>query len=105
MEERGGGGGRGERGGEGRGGEGRGGEGRGGEERDDYSIDIYHYDVMVVKGGTKWRKCMKACLLLCFHVNFKHERIKHACFHVNFPFSAYFYPPLHHNGHGSIEYL
>ena len=25
------------------------------------------------------------------------------CFHVFAPFSAHFYPPLHHNGKGSIE--
>ena len=26
----------------------------------------------------------------------------YACFHVISPFSAHFYPPLHHNGKGSI---
>ena len=39
--------------------------------------------------------------VLCFHVKFKRAQ-KLACFHVNFPFNAYFYPPLHHNGKGSI---
>ena len=28
--------------------------------------------------------------------------MKAACFHVFSPFSASFYPPLHHNGKGSI---
>ena len=28
---------------------------------------------------------------------------EHACCHVNIPFSAYFYPPLHHSGKGSIN--
>ena len=27
----------------------------------------------------------------------------HACFRANFSFSTYFYPPLHHNGKGSIH--
>ena len=31
---------------------------------------------MGVKGGTKWRKYMKTCMFLCFHVNFKHESTK-----------------------------
>ena len=79
------------RGGEGRGGEGRGGEGRGGEGRDDYSIDLYHYDVMVVKGGTKWRKW---CLLLCFHVNFKHESIKTCMFPCKFSIQCLLLPPI-----------
>ena len=26
----------------------------------------------------------------------------YTCFHVFSPFSAHFYPPLHHNGKGSI---
>ena len=26
-----------------------------------------------VKGGTKWRKYIKTCMFLCFHVSFKHE--------------------------------
>ena len=37
-----------------------------------------------VKGGTKWRKCMKTRMFLFFHVNFKHESTKHACFHIKF---------------------
>ena len=36
------------------------------------SLTIYHYDVIGVKGGTKWRKYMKTCM-----------------FFVNLPFSAY----------------
>ena len=41
-----------------------------------------------------------------------HENMHVLCFHEHktsmfsksyFPFSAYFYPPLHHNGKGSIK--
>jgi hypothetical protein len=38
--------------------------------------------------------------VVCFHVKMKAP--KHACFHVNISPGAYFYPPLHHNGKGSI---
>ena len=42
--------------------------------------------------------------VLRFHVNLKPESTKTCC-HVNFPFSAYYYPSLHHHGKGSITYL
>ena len=45
---------------------------------------------------------MKTCVFLCLHVNFKHGSTKTCMF--KFPFSAYFYPPLHHNGKWSIGY-
>ena len=48
-------------------------------------------------------KYIKTCMFLCFHVNYKHEAQEHACFHVKLPVIAYFYPPLHHNGKGSIS--
>ena len=40
---------------------------------------------------------MKMGMFLCFHVNFKHESTKKT-------FSAYFYPPFHHNGKGFSYY-
>ena len=58
------------------------------------------YNVMGVKGGTKWKKIHENVRVFVLHVNFKHKAQKHAC--VNFSFSAYFHPPLHHNGKGSI---
>ena len=43
---------------------------------------------------------------MCFDVVFLFENIGTcSCFHVFSPFSAHFYPPLHHNGKGSIPQL
>ena len=41
---------------------------------------------------------------LCFDVISNTRAQKHACFQVRFPFSAYFYPPLHHNQNGKGFY-
>ena len=43
---------------------------------------------------------------MCFDVVYLYEKIRtflFTCFPVFSPFSAHFYPPLHHNGKGSIE--
>ena len=42
--------------------------------------------------------CKQACSY-CFRTRKLHQS---TCSHVFSPFSAHFYPPLHHNGKGSI---
>ena len=39
---------------------------------------------------------------MCFDVVFLYENIRTCLFTYVSPFSAHFYPPLHHNGKGSI---
>ena len=42
---------------------------------------------------------MYTSMFLCFRAGKLHQS---TCSHVFSPFSAHFYPPLHHNGKGSI---
>ena len=44
-------------------------------------------------------KIRKTCALMQFSCT---NMLVYACFPVFSPFSAHFYPPLHHNGKGSI---
>ena len=63
---------------------------------------LYHYDVMGVKVSTKWRKYRRTCKQARSYVFVQENYIK-ARLLVFSPFSAHFYPPLHHNGKGSIR--
>ena len=62
------------------------------------TIDLYHYDVMGKKEALNEESTSKYACFYAFLYILNMRAQKQACFHVNFPFSAYFYPPLHHNG-------
>ena len=56
------------------------------------------FTVMVLRGTSNYKQ---TSVFLCFHKRKPHQS---TCSHVFSPFSAHFYPTLHHNGKGSIEH-